>query len=511
MLQRRVRRPWLIVAVLAGAALTLTAANSYGSAYYWYGKDASTCWQSGFPGPSAQTCATVGPYFIGPQRVGVPNYSDGGIGPDTFTLPGEHCNYYKLRGFLDRFDGGNYATYTGYAPPGSPPTAYQMSNGLGDVCQANASIWGHRITGTETARCQSCGMHHYSSMGSSNDNNRPFAAQFGPHASLQIAAVNNQSNLEFTTTTPGGKGATGYMCPVFKAIGSNQYIEYCLETWRSHAGFPNVQEDQNCLGAQFTHLGSTHIIDSVWSYLSPNARFSSMIPGTSGTYVPPVGTRAVNGRSYRVTISRQDFKRALAALNVCRPRSQDPADYALVGLEQGLEGYNIASLGGFSLWGLMLTQVDTMFDEEILFAGEELSSNDGRWRLVMQPDGNLQVLGPLGVYFASGTAGHPGAFAKMQGDGQVVIWGASGPIWARGTSTGNGQKHQFVMQDDGNFVIYESGAPKWSSQYGYVTRRSAKLRLRSVPPPGGFGPPGARSLLKRSNRVPLRKLLAARS
>lgn len=97
-----------------------------------------------------------------------------------------------------------------------------------------------------------------------------------------------------------------------------------------------------------------------------------------------------------------------------------------------------------------------------LFAGQSITSADGRYRLVMQGDGNLvfyrladmvprwnswtstgvradiQNDGNLVVYdqawapkWYSSTAGHPGAYVAAQNDGNLVIYLSDGvtPIW----------------------------------------------------------------------------------
>jgi hypothetical protein len=99
---------------------------------------------------------------------------------------------------------------------------------------------------------------------------------------------------------------------------------------------------------------------------------------------------------------------------------------------------------------------------------QRLYSPSGQYFLVMQSDGNLVVYavgqGDTGQnsnkpIWASHTNGKGGAVAKMQGDGNFVVYTASNqPIWASNT---NGKANSFVrMQDDGNLVIYTAS---WAS------------------------------------------------
>ena len=67
-----------------------------------------------------------------------------------------------------------------------------------------------------------------------------------------------------------------------------------------------------------------------------------------------------------------------------------------------------------------------------LKGGSRLESPNGRYRLAMQADGNLVLYGEGHPLWASGTAGHPGAFLVMQGDGNLVVYQANRPIWSRG-------------------------------------------------------------------------------
>ncbi|AKJ02084.1 D-alanyl-D-alanine carboxypeptidase-like protein [Archangium gephyra] len=154
-----------------------------------------------------------------------------------------------------------------------------------------------------------------------------------------------------------------------------------------------------------------------------------------------------------------------------------------------------------------------LVSSERLNPGQALSAADGRYRLVMQSDGNLvyyqdgsarwqsgtgvanswaimQGDGNLVVYnpsnvalWQSGTGGNSGAFLALQDDGNVVIYNATATraLWQTSTVVlppriSNGQvlysgtsvrsedgRHRLVMQSDGNLVFYRGGVAKWSS------------------------------------------------
>ena len=167
----------------------------------------------------------------------------------------------------------------------------------------------------------------------------------------------------------------------------------------------------------------------------------------------------------------------------------------------------------------------------VLTASQSYRSSNRAYNLIFQPDGNLVLYGPSGpmwwsgthgngdtcvlqgdgnlvIYngvsptWNSGTYGNPGAklqvtntgsviFADQndnilkthgverltgvltthkslnklytlvcQGDGNLVLYGPSGPTWWTGTS-GNGST--CVLQGDGNLVIFNGGTPTWNS------------------------------------------------
>jgi hypothetical protein len=109
--------------------------------------------------------------------------------------------------------------------------------------------------------------------------------------------------------------------------------------------------------------------------------------------------------------------------------------------------------------------MDRLRTDEQLKTGDELTSGNGRVRLVMQGDGNLVLYRtddgkPL---WDSGTWNKPVTHAVMQGDGNFVAYSDSGdPYWASGTDGNPGA--WVVLQDDGNLVVYGAGGqPLWAS------------------------------------------------
>ena len=100
--------------------------------------------------------------------------------------------------------------------------------------------------------------------------------------------------------------------------------------------------------------------------------------------------------------------------------------------------------------------------------GDALTSQNGRYRLELQTDGNLVLTGPRGLAWDSDTRGKDVATAEMQSDGDFVLYTADrGVVWTAET-TGPGA--HLVLQDDRNIVILAAdGATVLWTPNCYVT------------------------------------------
>lgn len=98
-----------------------------------------------------------------------------------------------------------------------------------------------------------------------------------------------------------------------------------------------------------------------------------------------------------------------------------------------------------------------------LQVGDIMVSPNGQWQFIMQSDGNAVVYGSSGPVWSTGTA-VPDSVLTVQADGNAVLL-APGPrpVWSTGTSTGGAT---LVMQDDGNLVLYSPWEATWSSRTG---------------------------------------------
>lgn len=117
----------------------------------------------------------------------------------------------------------------------------------------------------------------------------------------------------------------------------------------------------------------------------------------------------------------------------------------------------------FLFWMIGLANSANLYPDQVIYKGQSLSSDDGRYQLVMQHDGNL-------VYYRTSdwsarwhisTQNRGGHLAVMQRDGNFVVydiyWNA---LWHTGTYGRPGA--YIAAQTDGNLVIYQNGQPLWN-------------------------------------------------
>jgi hypothetical protein len=111
--------------------------------------------------------------------------------------------------------------------------------------------------------------------------------------------------------------------------------------------------------------------------------------------------------------------------------------------------------------------VDTLHPGEWLVKGQDLSSNNGYYRFIMQSDGNLVLcVGGNRPLWSSGTYGKAVIGVVMQDDGNLVIYSPQWEaLWNSGTWGKPGS--YLVVQNDGNVVIYRPTCPIWATNTNY--------------------------------------------
>lgn len=101
----------------------------------------------------------------------------------------------------------------------------------------------------------------------------------------------------------------------------------------------------------------------------------------------------------------------------------------------------------------------------VLTGGQSIHSPDGRFTFVMQTDGNLVLYGPSSALWASSTFGS-GYSARFQGAGNLVVYTASGQaVWGSDGAFGGCETLQ--VQNDGNVMISRAdGSVRWATNTG---------------------------------------------
>ena len=111
--------------------------------------------------------------------------------------------------------------------------------------------------------------------------------------------------------------------------------------------------------------------------------------------------------------------------------------------------------------------------------GEFLTSPDRTYQLILQTDGNLVLYKNGLAEWSSGTHGEANVRLYAQKDGNVVLYSGSTPIWQTNSAVPASDDSSlvldtaFVVQDDGNVVVYQSATdPEHGPGYTHRVRWS---------------------------------------
>ena len=97
-----------------------------------------------------------------------------------------------------------------------------------------------------------------------------------------------------------------------------------------------------------------------------------------------------------------------------------------------------------------------------LARGQGARSCSGRYHFVHQTDGNVVLYDNNTALWHTGTHGRSTSSLVMPGDGNVVLYAASGAaIWSTGTHGNAGSV--LAVQDDGNVVVYSGSTALWAT------------------------------------------------
>ncbi|HEX5752478.1 MAG TPA: hypothetical protein VFZ09_40105 [Archangium sp.] len=137
------------------------------------------------------------------------------------------------------------------------------------------------------------------------------------------------------------------------------------------------------------------------------------------------------------------------------------------------EGSNVAASEELGEATQAINECGFLYPGETLFAGQAKYSCDGRFMLTVQTDGNLVLYGPVGAIWATFTSGAGNRLA-MQSDGNLVLYTSdyARRLWSTNTATAYyGYASKFAVQNDGNMVVYDNvNYPVWSSATNFACR-----------------------------------------
>jgi hypothetical protein len=326
----------MLVSVLAVVLALGVCSVASAATFYWYGENNSTCWQEGQPGVPLSNChENVGEHFLNSSNP--PRVIGGALATnlELTTGSGDYCNAYNIGDSLTYTDEIDESSWTGLSPP-SPYGSWQEGDAHKTVCQAVGSSWGQEIRGAANSECtgvghEPCGMQHYVSFYSQGVNDRPWGTSFYSPVLLVSAEAAPE-----TVTSHGG--AWGYICPLFRQGTTNEVLEFCIEEWRTGTGYNSFD-----ISAECSHSTNFNWSESITQF-APGTKFASEVAGSANTFVFESNP---GPRTFIASISPADLINAINADNErCHAGlSTVPSEYALIGVEQGMEGRGLSELG----------------------------------------------------------------------------------------------------------------------------------------------------------------------
>ena len=104
-----------------------------------------------------------------------------------------------------------------------------------------------------------------------------------------------------------------------------------------------------------------------------------------------------------------------------------------------------------------------MYGGYMLEKGAGLVSNNGVNQFILESDGNLVIYRGDTPLWSTNTSN--GEKFILQTDGNAVLYSSDNQaLWSSGTYTINNLMNRIVMKDDGNLVIYNgNNIPVWTS------------------------------------------------
>ncbi len=479
---------WLLTtAALLCAGPSLAQATS---SFYWYGENDSTCWQTGQLGSPSTACGeAVGPGFLsksGSLKGGLAHMDEVSAGgsAEGIQLPdGNYCDYYKIGDDIFREESNNQGGVTGYTPP-TPYKSYQESDPYGNVCQADGATWGQEVgTGDPSNNCyNTCGMHHIVSLHELSDH--PWAGWFG-EPSLAVSA----EALAHTVTFSGESAynmAWGYVCPLLEDTTTGYILEYCFEEWRSVYNPPQWKEER---------IGTCgpNGYDTVVTYFWPGTKLATEQGGSANTFefsgTPSGWTHFAAAITKTNLLTSIDLAKEPPTKSGCGTNfSTNPEQYALVGVEQGVEGeHKLSGIGGAGRNLQVRTEYTQLPPEASTSAASSVTEEQATLNGTVNPKGTTThyyfQYGETTAYGSSTSEGNAGSSTSSVPENATVTGLQAGTTYhyrivassAGGTSYGADQT--FTTQEPGSSSRWAIRDPATGDQWAYFVGNSDGRRM----------------------------------
>ena len=102
---------------------------------------------------------------------------------------------------------------------------------------------------------------------------------------------------------------------------------------------------------------------------------------------------------------------------------------------------------------------DALTPGQILAANQSIESLSGHFRATLEPSGNLVISGASGPVWSSQTAGSGANALAMQPNGNVVLYAGIRPVWS--TNTAGTEANYLGLQDNGQLALYNFNTLYW--------------------------------------------------
>ncbi|PZE29905.1 hypothetical protein [Curtobacterium sp. MCBD17_028] len=119
---------------------------------------------------------------------------------------------------------------------------------------------------------------------------------------------------------------------------------------------------------------------------------------------------------------------------------------------------------GSTLWNNKRPGADTLTPGAVITAGQSIWDSAERRQFVLQTDGNVVVYKDGKAVWSTRTSGRGGAKLTLQSDGNLVLYTkAAKALWSSKTSRFGGSGMKLTQQSDGNLVLYKNGKAVWAT------------------------------------------------